>query len=1008
MSGRKRLPILFLCFILLAPALLSQVINSSKPGGLAEEQDYAFAYGLFADGLYQLASEQFDKFVEKYPASSKKIDAVFLSIESKFQQQQFDTAARLFSRFVKEHPDSRLTDDASLRLGESYLRLKKNQEAMVPLKDVLDRFAQSELAGEAAYWIGEAYVRTGEYENAVKYYALGFEHYPSNRLRDYCLYGIGWAYQTKGDYTKAAQWYERLSKEFPSSDLVSASLVRNGECFFYMKEYRKAIQELSASFGGITKTEEKGEAQYLIAEAYYHLGEFDQARSQYEQFLKEYPGHRLERDVLYALGWSYLKLALYSQAELTFDRLVAPADALAHSSLFRRGVAEKFGGKAEKALSTWSEVVQKAPRGDFSDNALYESGMLLYERNKISEAGPFFERVTREYAASDVLADAFRMAGECLIVDSSFAKAKEFLAKAIAVPQASFDSKVNSLYQLAWSQFKLGEFAEGIQSFTQFLENYQTHSKAVDARFWRAEAEYRLGRFDAASVDYVSVADLKSAHREEALYGSAWSYFKLNNFSGAKEQFEKLLAAFPSGKFSFDSRVRLGDSFFFLKEYAGAEGAYRTVIRQFPEETSVDYAYYQLGQTYYRGGKFNDAVAEFNEMMKRFPRSSLADDAQYAIGWIWFQNKQYPEAIKEFQKILRITPESDLVPRAIYSIGDAYYNMKQYAAAEKTYRDVLNRFPKSPYVADAIAGIQYCLLAQGKQQEALRVIDDFLKENPDAGVAETLALKKGDLLYSQQQYDGAAKEYRVFAEKYPGSPFVASAFYWIGKCYLAQNRILDGAQAFERAASVNNGSAKIISQSLLELGEAYLNLKSYEKALGAFTRLEREFPQSEVTPDAMYLKGKALEHTGTTAEAHQQFNALAGRFPKTTAADRGRLALARIYMSETNFADAVQFAQHVATTRTDELGAEGQYILGLIESTQKNWQAAITAYLRLRYIFPTQEEWLAKAYLGLGEAYEQTNESRRAREAYQTVLKFERQRDAVAEAQRRLKRMEQS
>ena len=48
----------------------------------------------------------------------------------------------------------------------------------------------------------------------------------------------------------------------------------------------------------IKKTEEKGEAEYLIAEAYYHLGEFSKAQTHYEQFLKEYPGHRLEREVL--------------------------------------------------------------------------------------------------------------------------------------------------------------------------------------------------------------------------------------------------------------------------------------------------------------------------------------------------------------------------------------------------------------------------------------------------------------------------------------------------------------------------------------------------------------------------------------------------------------------------------------------------------------------------------------------------------------------------------------
>src|SRR3989304_8912037 len=133
MCGGMRLLLFSLSFFLLVFPVFPQVTSPGKPGGLVEEQDYAFAYGLFKDGLYQLAADQFDLFVKKYPASMKKVDATFLSIESRFQQQQFDKARRLFSRFVSDYPDSRHTDDASLRLGESFFRLQKNEAAVAPL-----------------------------------------------------------------------------------------------------------------------------------------------------------------------------------------------------------------------------------------------------------------------------------------------------------------------------------------------------------------------------------------------------------------------------------------------------------------------------------------------------------------------------------------------------------------------------------------------------------------------------------------------------------------------------------------------------------------------------------------------------------------------------------------------------------------------------------------------------------------------------------------------------------
>ena len=48
----------------------------------------------------------------------------------------------------------------------------------------------------------------------------------------------------------------------------------------------------------------------------------------------------------------------------------------------------------------------------------------------------------------------------------------------------------------------------------------------------------------------------------------------------------------------------------------------------------------------------------------------------------------------------------------------------------------------------------------------------------------------------------------------------------------------------------------------------------------------------------------------------------------------------------------------------------------------------ITALLRVKYVFPSYERWVGRACLGLGDAYEQTKDVRRARESYLTVLKL--------------------
>lgn len=986
---------------------MSQIVSSPSATKIAEEQDYAFAYGLYKDGLYQIAASQFDQFLRKYPSSLKRVDAFFLGIECRFQQEQFDSAAKLFAQFAREHPHSRLTDDALLRLGESNLHLRRPQEAITTLKMLLDRFGQSELAGEAAYWIGESYARIGDYENAIKYFTLSFENYPGNRLQDYAVYAIGWTYQTKQDYPRAVSWYQRLLKEYRSSELAPAAMVRVGECYYYMNDFRRAIQELNNVKGSITRQEERGEAEYLVGEAHYKLNEFEPARKQYEMFLKTYPGHKLEREVIYALGWACLKSNDFQQAVKTFDRLTTGSDPLAHAGMFRRGVAEKLGGMKEAAAATWNSVIEKSPQGEFADNALLESGLLLYEDGKYKEAGSLFGRLVYSYPGSDVLAEGHRMAGEALIAEGSYRSAEEAFSKSLIQANAAFDVKVAALYQLGWSQYKQKKFQEASRTFSQFALEYARHPRTLDARYWLGESYYQLGQYPQAVKEYQSLAGVSTFNkREEVLYGAAWSLYKMGEYTKALDFFEQLIAAFPKGKFVLDSRLRLADCHYFSKDYRKAEGSYRSIVRLFPDSGSTDYAYYQLAQTHIKLGNSDAAVEQFNALTRLFPASPLADDAQYAIGWVSFQNKDYPEAIKEFQGLVQQYPTSELVPKAKYSIGDAYYNQQRYSQAEKAYRDVVNSFPQSQYVLDAMSGIQYCLVAQGKQDEAVKVIDLFVKEHPEAGSAEALLLKKADLFYGQKQYPAAIKEYQSFANRYPSSPLAATAYYWIGKSYRSQNKLLDAVSAFERASALKGAPDKVVGEALLEASEIYVALKSYEKALASLSAIERSFSDSEVAPEAAFLKGGVFLENGDGQEAKNQYRFVVDRFPKSMAADRSQLALATMILEESNYKEARGLAERVAASRTDDIGAKAQYLVAQSFLREQDWQNAITSFLRIRYIFPAHEEWLAKSYLGLGEAFEQTNERLKAREAYQNVLKMDRQAPAVAEAQKRLKRLE--
>jgi tetratricopeptide (TPR) repeat protein len=116
------------------------------------------------------------------------------------------------------------------------------------------------------------------------------------------------------------------------------------------------------------------------------------------------------------------------------------------------------------------------------------------------------------------------------------------------------------------------------------------------------------------------------------------------------------------------------------------------------------------------------------------------------------------------------------------------------------------------------------------------------------------------------------------------------------------------------------------------------------------------------------------------------FEAVVLDFPTHQASYRSRIELARLALSERMFDQARRLARQVATARSDDLGAEGQYVVGRSYAGESNWKEAATAFLRVRYVFPASREWNDRAALGLAEAYWRSGDAARAKETLTQFL----------------------
>jgi len=127
--------------------------------------------------------------------------------------------------------------------------------------------------------------------------------------------------------------------------------------------------------------------------------------------------------------------ALASLDDVPVDAFIRAEVEADHS--FASAVRELNDGQLASAEADLLAFVQKYPRHNAADNALYLAGLIRQNRGDCESAVPLFDRVPREYPAGDSVAPALLEKGRCLRMQQHAEEARRTLSRLLAEhPQA--------------------------------------------------------------------------------------------------------------------------------------------------------------------------------------------------------------------------------------------------------------------------------------------------------------------------------------------------------------------------------------------------------------------------------------------------------------------------------------------------------------------------------------------------------------------------------------------
>jgi TolA-binding protein len=183
-------------------------------------------------------------------------------------------------------------------------------------------------------------------------------------------------------------------------------------------------------------------------------------------------------------------------------------------------------------------------------------------------------------------------------------------------------------------------------------------------------------------------------------------------------------------------------------------------------------------------------------------------------------------------------------------------------------------------------------------------------ESGEATAAETESrgqrqLEYANGLFRRKLYDLAIPEFERYLDQYPNASGRANAYFFLGECYRALNRVAAARKSFQ-AILEDYGESEYAGPAAYVLAETAFTQKDYGTALPLFHRAATKSKESAVALSARYFEARCLEtldHKDDACAIYQQV--IEAKNPNPYRED-SRLAAGSIFLSRGKKADALK------------------------------------------------------------------------------------------------------
>jgi tetratricopeptide (TPR) repeat protein len=824
---------------------------------------------LFNHHLYNLASQQFQKYIRLNPTASDLDLSQFYLAHCDQSLGNFAQAIQEYRNLLITYPGSSLLDVGFLELSRCYASIGDQPNAEKALRKALSLPLKKETNFSAHSELARLLYKKNQLNEAANIYRQLLTAYPNAAQSPWETFRLAQVYITQNDYSSALSALQAITADNSPPLLKSLALYYQARCLGALGEFPKALEMLSD--------------ESIFAD-------------------------KIQIPRLFLLFCLQVKLNDFSSAKTTLDRLqstlelspVPESGILDYQEnadqlrVFSAGVDSRLGNYID-AESCLAQLYSQSPNTQTRAQALFLIAYLNYVKKNYRFALEYFEKFAKEFPDHQLLVQARYYQGWCLFKMGEYRKAKDSFSLLFTdYPQIS--ESPSFAFLIAECEYKTNDYALARKSFQDFAESFPESNLYLDGLLRIADCHFNLGEYDKAISVYQNfIANYPdSPITPDAYFGLGNAYQQSNNTSEMRQVYYQFIKRFPDNDMADDSALAIVKSLYAEKDYSGCIDSVNELLGILSSDELLYNILWYRGRSLYDLGKYNSALEVFQRIARDSPPNPIAQDALYSTYLTNQKLGKYPNPLSASEAFLNEHPGSSLAPKVKILVAQYYADDRNYNYAEKLLQEILSASSDSSILADASQKLADIYRRQGMYVDAAEVYKKLAERTKGSSERYDYLLSAAGLYTDGGLAEEAIDTYQVLLDEIPNDPRISLVLYNLGLIYKDLHMYESGQVVLEKLVHDWPKSNEYIL-GCFQLAFVYQYLGKPAEAI-KYHQIVVEKGSSDLAVQSVYWIGQCYYDMNNPAKAKAWLEQLVQNYPTYTAwVNKANALLEQIY-----------------------------------------------------------------------------------------------------------------